>query len=78
MWRGYFSGQGKLNTFPTLAITVTIENSEVFGPFEVPESSQPHEFDVAFEAQTLRLELVDTTGGNTGVVDIAVCGEFIE
>ena len=54
MWRGYFSGQGKLNKFPTLAFTVTTENGEVFGPFEVPDTSQPFEFDVAFEAQTLR------------------------
>ncbi len=62
----------------TLAFIVTPENGEVFGPFEIPDTSQPFEFDVAFEAQTLRFELVDTSGGNTGVVDIAVFGEFIE
>lgn len=62
----------------TLAFTVTIENGEVLGPFDVPDTSQPYEFEFAVEAQTLRFELVDTTGGNTGVVDIAVFGDFIE
>lgn len=62
----------------TLAFTVTTESGEVFGPFEVRDASQPYEFEVAFEAQTLRFDLLDTTGGNTGVVDIAVYGELIE
>jgi hypothetical protein len=62
----------------TLAFTVTTENGDVVGPFDVPDTSQPFEFEVTFEAQTLRFELVDTTGGNTGVVDIVVFGEFIE
>ena len=62
----------------TLAFTVTTDNGEVVGPFDVPNTSQPFEFELAFEAQTLRFELVDTTGGNTGVVDIAVFGTLIE
>ncbi len=62
----------------TLAFTVTTESGEVFGPYEVADASQPYEFEVAFEAQTLRFDLVDTTGGNTGVLDIAVYGEFAE
>ncbi|MFA9406433.1 MAG: discoidin domain-containing protein [Anaerolineales bacterium] len=62
----------------TLAFTVTTDNGEVVGPFDVPNTSQPYEFELAFEAQTLRFELVDTTGGNTGVVDIAVFGTLIE
>lgn len=62
----------------TKAFTVTTESGEVFGPFDVPNTDQRFEFEVVFEAQTLRFELVDTTGGNTGVVDIVVFGEFIE
>ncbi|MFA9492048.1 MAG: discoidin domain-containing protein [Anaerolineales bacterium] len=62
----------------TLAFTVTTDNGEVVGPFDVPNTSQPFEFELAFEAQTLRFDLVDTTGGNTGVVDIAVFGTLIE
>lgn len=62
----------------TLAFTVTTDTGEVFGPFQVTDSSQPYEFEAAFEAQSLRFDLVDTTGGNTGAVDIVVFGEFIE
>jgi len=62
----------------TLAFTVATEDGEIMGPFDVPDTSQSFEFEIAVEAQTLRFELVDTTGGNTGVVDIAVFGEFIE
>lgn len=61
----------------TLAFTVTTDSGEVFGPFELSDASQPYLFDAAFDAQTLRFELSDTTGGNTGAVDIAVFGEFL-
>lgn len=36
------------------------------------------EFATAVTAQTLRFNLMDTTGGNTGAVDIAVYGNFID
>ena len=60
----------------TQAFTVTTETGQVLGPFSLPDASQPHQFEVAFEAQTLKFELMDTTGGNTGAVDIVVYGEF--
>ncbi|HFQ94074.1 MAG TPA: hypothetical protein ENK32_08700 [Anaerolineae bacterium] len=37
-----------------------------------------YEFDTAVTAQTLRFNLMNTTGGNTGAVDIAVYGSFID
>ena len=61
-----------------LAFTVTTDSGDVFGPFDVPDAGEAYRFEAAFEAQVLRFERVDTTGGNTGVVDIAVYGEFIE
>lgn len=62
----------------TLAFTVTTETGEIFGPFEVPDASEPYEFEVAIEAETLRFDLVDTTGGNTGITDVAVYGAFVD
>ena len=62
----------------TLAFTVTTDAGESYGPFDVPDTRQPFEFEMVFEAQTLRFDLFDTTGGNTGVVDIAIYGEFFE
>ncbi len=62
----------------TLAFTVTTDTGESYGPFDVPDTHQPFEFEMVFEALTLRFDLFDTTGGNTGVVDIAVYGEYLE
>ena len=59
-----------------LAFTVTTETGQVSGPFDLPDANQPYKFDVAFEAQSFRFDLINTTGGNTGAVDIAVFGEF--
>lgn len=59
------------------AFTVTTDGGETFGPFDLPDASRPYTFDVAIEAKSLRFDLVDTTGGNSGVVDIAVYGEFM-
>ncbi len=59
------------------AFTITTDDGDTFGPFDLPDANQPYTFEVAIEAQQLRFNLMDTTGGNTGVVDIAVFGEFI-
>ncbi len=62
----------------TLAFTVTADDGEMFGPFELPDELSSYSFDIDVETKTLRINLVDTSGGNTGVVDIAVFGEFID
>lgn len=62
----------------TVSFTLTVDGETEYGPFTIPDTNQAYEFDVAIEGQTLRFDLVETTGGNTGVVDIAVLGEFIE
>jgi hypothetical protein len=51
---------------------------EVLGPFTLPDANSSYDFDVAFEAETLRFDLMDTTGGNTGIVDVAVFGAFLD
>ncbi len=61
----------------TREFTVTTEQGEVYGPFELPNAEEAYQFDVEFQATILRFELVSTTGGNTGVVDIVVYGEFL-
>jgi hypothetical protein len=59
-----------------LAFTITTDDGETFGPFELPDTDSSYAFDIGIEAKALRFDLVNTTGGNTGVVDIAVYGEF--
>jgi hypothetical protein len=58
--------------------TVTTDSGDVYGPFELADANQSYEFDVTFEAETLRFDVVDSSGGNTGAVDIAVYGEPVE
>jgi hypothetical protein len=60
------------------AFTITTDSGQVLGPFELPDANSSYDFEVAIEAQRLRFDLVSTSGGNTGAVDIAVYGEFIE
>ena len=61
-----------------LSFTVTADGAETFGPYELPDAQSGYTFDVDIEADTLRFDLVDTTGGNTGVVDIAIFGELLD
>jgi len=62
----------------TLAFTVTTDDGQSYGPFELPDANSSYSFATAIEAESSRFELVDTTGGNTGAVDIGVYGEFFD
>lgn len=61
----------------TEAFTVTTGQGETFGPFSLPDPDKGYRFDLSAEAESLRFDLVDTSGGNTGIVDIIVYGEFL-
>jgi hypothetical protein len=61
----------------TEAFTITTDQGQVFGPFSLPDPDNGYSFDIDAEAETLRFELVETSGGNTGVVDIIVYGELL-
>jgi hypothetical protein len=58
--------------------TVTTDSGETYGPFTLPDPDQPYVFEVEFEAETLRFDVTDSSGGNVGAVEIAVYGEPIE
>lgn len=66
------------NTAQIFSFTVTTETGEVYGPFDLPDPDQAYSFEVDFVAETLRFDVVESNGGNTGAVDIAVFGEPIE
>ena len=61
-----------------LKFIVATDSGEVFGPFTLPDASKPYSFDVSIDAKSLRFDLIDTTGGNTGATEIAVYGNFVE
>lgn len=66
------------NTAQIFSFTVTTETGAVYGPFELPDPDQAYEFDVDFEAESLRFDVVESNGGNTGAVEIIVLGEPLE
>lgn len=54
----------------TQTFTVTVDGEETYGPF--PAGSEPVE--VSFVGQVLRFDVEESTGGNTGAVEIEVYG----
>lgn len=66
------------NTAQIFSFTITTETGEVYGPFELPDPDQAYAFEVDFEAEQLRFDVVASNGGNTGAVEIVVLGDSIE
>lgn len=56
------------------AFTLTTDGGEVLGPFTLPDSGRAHRFDVDVTASSLRLNVTDSSGGNTGLVEFAAYG----
>ena len=57
------------------SLTVTTDRGETFGPFDLADASQTYRFDTDFQARRLRFDVVTSSGGNTGAVEIEVYGE---
>jgi len=57
-----------------LSFRITTDQGEEFGPFELSDAAQIHSFDTDFTARRLRFEAVETSGGNTGAVEIEIYG----
>jgi len=49
---------------------IRTDDGTTFGPFELPDANGLHRFEVEATTSTLRLEVVDSTGGNTGLVEV--------
>lgn len=54
----------------TSSFTITVDGVDTYGPF--PAGPDPVE--VSFRGQTLRFDVAESTGGNTGAVEIEVYG----
>ena len=62
------------NTAQIFKFTVTTDRGEVLGPFELPDAGKPYRFEVDVEAASLRLDVMASNGGNTGLVEFAAYG----
>jgi hypothetical protein len=53
---------------------VVTGEGETFGPFDLSDADGPHYFEMAVETRALRFEVLSSSGGNTGTVEIEVYG----
>ena len=58
-----------------LSFRVVTDTGEVHGPFKVDDAAKVHYIATDLTAKRLRFEAVQTSGGNTGAVDIEAYGE---
>jgi hypothetical protein len=61
-------------TAQILEFTLTTDAGEILGPFTVQDATQPYRFEVDVTARSLRLDVVESSGGNTGLVEFAAYG----
>ena len=65
-------------TAQILAFTFTTDGGEILGPFTLEDAGQAYRFAVDAVARSLRLDVVDSSGGNTGLIEFAVYGTPVE
>jgi hypothetical protein len=65
-------------TAQILAFTLTTDTGDVLGPFELADATAPYRFSIDVVARSLRLDVVDSSGGNTGLVEFAAYGVPVE
>lgn len=58
-------------TAQTYKFTVTTDEGRTVGPFELPDATKPYRFEVDLEATSLRLDVIESSGGNTGLIEFA-------
>ena len=58
-----------------LSFRIATDGGEVLGPFQVDGAAEVQYFDTDVVAKRLRFEAVETSGGNTGAVEVEVYGE---
>jgi hypothetical protein len=71
---GFWTRTMPNNTAQMFSFTVTRDDAETYGPFDLPDADQIYYFPVEFTARTLRFNAVETNTGNTGAVEIEVYG----
>jgi len=61
-------------TAQIFSFTLTTDAGQVLGPFSLGDAEQAYRFDVEAVTRSLRLDVIDSSGGNTGLVEFAVFG----
>jgi len=69
-WTRTMGSSAQISSFQIVS-----DAGETVGPFNLTDAAQSYYFDADFTARRLRFEVVTSTGGNTGAVEIEVYGE---
>lgn len=69
-WTRTMGNSAQINSFQVVA-----DDGKTYGPFKLADAGGIYYFPVDFATQKLRFEAVDTSGGNTGAVEIEVYGQ---
>ena len=69
-WIRTMGNSAQVRSFP-----VTTDDGEVHGPFAVDDATTVYYFDTNLEAKRLKFEVLETSGGNTGALEIEVYGD---
>lgn len=67
LWTRTMGSSAQIHRF-----TVENEAGEVFGPFELPDADRLYAFPAEASGQRFTFRVVSSSGGNTGVVELAV------
>ena len=59
-------------TAQILKFTLTTDGGTVHGPFVLPDADKPHQFAIDDTARSLRLDVVESTGGNVGLIEFNI------
>ena len=66
------------DTAQIFSFTLTTDSGEVLGPFTLDDAEQSYLFEVNAVADSLRLDVMESNGGNTGLIEFAAYGSPIE
>ena len=62
------------NSAQISAFTLTTDGGQQLGPFDLPDAAASHRFDIDVVTGSLRLDVVESNGGNTGLIEFAAYG----
>ena len=69
LWTRTMGSSAQISSF----LVISDDGTE-FGPFEIPDGTRLYEFPVSTTTNTLRFEVITSSGGNTGLIEIAAYG----
>jgi len=64
--RSMTDGSAKILTF-----NLILDDNETLGPFTLPDTQQAYAFDININTTKLRLDVISSTGGNTGLIEFS-------